>query len=65
VAVPNVAKRPRIFFNPDKLSLLLKYLLAIKTNLSILSLAYPEWSVLLMAIFTTDATSILQLSAHP
>jgi hypothetical protein len=44
--------------NPDGLSLILKYLPAIKTNPSILILAYPKWSVPPMAIFTTDATSI-------
>jgi hypothetical protein len=49
---------PRIFSNPDELSLPLKYLLAIKTNPSILILAYPKWSILLTAIFTTDVTSI-------
>jgi hypothetical protein len=53
VVVPNVAKHPRNFSNPDGLSLSLKYLLAIKTNPSILILAYPEWSVL-----PTDTTSI-------
>ncbi len=45
-------------YNPDGLSLLLKYLPTIKTNPFILILAYPEWSVLPTAIFTTNATSI-------
>jgi hypothetical protein len=44
--------------NPDAISLSLKYLLAIKTNPSSLILAYPKWSVLPTAAFTTDATSI-------
>ncbi len=42
VVVPNVAHRPRNILNPDGLSLPLKYLLAIKTNPSILILAYPK-----------------------
>jgi hypothetical protein len=42
VVVPNVAMRPRNISNPDGLSLPLKYLLAIKTNLSIVILAYPK-----------------------
>jgi hypothetical protein len=49
---------PENISNPDGLSLSLKYLLAIKINPSILILAYPEWSVLPTAVFTTDATSI-------
>jgi hypothetical protein len=44
--------------DPDGLTLTLKYLPAIKTNPSILILAYPEWSVPPTAIFTTDASSI-------
>jgi len=55
---------PEYSFNPDELSLTLKYHLAIQVNLSILILAHPKWSVLLKAIFTTDATSILLLSTH-
>jgi hypothetical protein len=49
---------PEYSCNPDELSLPLKYLLAIQFNLSILILAHPKWSILLMAFFTTDATSI-------
>jgi hypothetical protein len=50
---------PENISNPDGLSLSLKYLLAIKTNPSILILYYPEWSILPTAIFTTDVTSII------
>jgi len=57
VEVPNVTKRPRKISNPDGLSLSLKYLLAIKMNLSILILAYPKWSILPTVIFTTDSTA--------
>jgi len=58
IVVPNVPKHPRNISNPDVLPSPLKYLLAIKTNLSISILAYPKWSVLPTAVFTTDATSI-------
>jgi hypothetical protein len=41
---------PENISNPDVLCLSLKYLLAIKTNPSILILAYPKWSVLPTAV---------------
>jgi hypothetical protein len=41
VIIPNVAKIPRNISNPDGLSSPLLYFLAIKTNTSILLLAYP------------------------
>ncbi len=47
---------PENISNPDGLSLLLKYVPAIKANPSILILAYPKWSILQTAIFTTHAT---------
>jgi hypothetical protein len=40
--VPNVAKLPRNISNPDGLSSKPKYFLAIRTNTSILLLAYPK-----------------------
>jgi hypothetical protein len=42
---------PENISNPNGLSLSLKCLPTIKTNLSILILAYPEWFVLPTAIF--------------
>ncbi len=65
VIVPNVAKRPRNISNPDGLSLPLKYLLAIKTNLSILILAYPKMVCSSNGHFYNWHYPYLWLSTHP